>query len=167
MRTLLDKGFYPTKEFLKYFKKLTASLSHNADGFLIKMVRTEISKTIAEAIEEFELIDTSKVEFIESPKSQKLDKNKLLSVVNGKIEVVEIKTGSKEGVSLQTSSYRNAAANGFPLRFFHVDLNSFFIKERLIVNPNEITYCFKDNKNMVTTQISFSVAEWHGETLKA
>jgi hypothetical protein len=159
-RTLLDKGFYPTKEFLKYFKKLTASLSHTADGFLIKMKRTETTKTINEAIREFELVDASENEFIEGLNFQKIDKNRMLPVVNGKIEMIEVKTGSKEGISLQTSSYRNAAANGFPLRFFHVDLNSFLIQERLIVNSNEITSnCFKDAKNMNIIQVSFSMSE--------
>ncbi len=164
VRELMANGFYPTKEFLKYFKKLTASLSHMADGFLIKMKRTETSKTINEAIKEFQLIDSSKDEFIGSPIFQKFDKNRKLSVVNGKIEVVEVKTGSKEGISLQTASYRNAAANGFPLRFFHVDLNSFLIKEKLIANPDEITSnCFKDSKNVNIIKVSFSTAETTAE----
>jgi hypothetical protein len=136
-RVLISNGFCPTKEFLEYFKKLTASLSNIPDGFLIKMKRTETSRKTNEAIKEFDL--TSKAEFIDSnnnPMFSKFHKNKMLPVVNGKIEVVEVKSG--KGNPLQIHSYRNAAAKGYPLRLFHVDLNSSKIKEKLIVNPNEI-----------------------------
>jgi hypothetical protein len=169
-RLLIVNGFYPTKGFLEYFRKLTASLSHRADGFLIKMKGTGTFRTANEAIKNYLSVTndyikttmkkdddfTNKAEVINYFGWKKLQKDKMLPEVNGEIEVIEVKTGSKEGVSGQTSSYRNAAANGFPLRFFHVDLNSFLIKEKLIANPNEITSnCFKDSKNVNIIKVSF------------
>jgi hypothetical protein len=112
---------------------MRALLANNPDGFLIKMKRTKISKTTIEAIKEFEL--TSDEESIsEEWVFQKLDKNRMLSVVNGTIEVVEVKTEKSKCNPLQTSSYRTTIKNGYPLRLFNVDLSSFIIKEKLIVN---------------------------------
>ena len=100
------------------------------------MKRTETSKTTNEAIKEFELTSDDN-EFIDAEwVFQKVDKNRMLSVVNGRIEVVETKTEKSQCNPLQTSSYRTAIENGYPLRFFRVDLNSFIIKEKLIVNTS-------------------------------
>ena len=62
------------------------------------MKRTETSKTTNEAIKEFELTSDDN-EFIDAEwVFQKVDKNRMLSVVNGRIEVVEIKTEKKVNV---------------------------------------------------------------------
>jgi hypothetical protein len=144
VRILLSSGYYPTKEFHDYFKKLTFSLCNMPDGFLIKMKRTGTSKSVKEAIEEFDITSTSTFEdnygnlLLELP-----EKNKVLPVVKGKIEVVEVKTGV--GNQLQVESYRNSVAHGYPLRLFKVDLNVPEIMEKVIVNPNEVVLnCFKD-----------------------
>jgi hypothetical protein len=145
VRLLIANGFIPTKEFWVYFSKLTDALSNIPDVFLIKMKRTGTFRKVKEAIEEFDITSNAGFEDINGNPVLKLpDKNEKLPVVNGKIEVVEVKTG-KRCYTLQVPSYRNAVANGYPLRLFKVDLCSFEIKEKLIANPSEVSSnCLKD-----------------------
>jgi hypothetical protein len=142
-RLLLSNGFYPIKEFVNYFNKLVDSLSNIPDGFLIKMKRIGAFRTVEEAIKEYNLTSEITLGDLSNQLLQLPDIDKKLPVVDGKIEVVEVKTG--EGVKkLQVPSYRNAVANGYPLRLFKVDIEKCEIKEKLIVNPDEVTCsCFK------------------------
>ena len=136
-RLILTNGFCPTKEFLEYFRKLTSSLSNIPDGFLIKMKRTGIYKTVKEAVEEFEVTCNARFEDINgNPVLKVPKKNTRLPVVNGEIEVVEVKSG--KSYTLQVPSYKNALANGYHLRLFKVDLNSFEIREKLMLSPDEV-----------------------------
>jgi hypothetical protein len=142
-RLLLANGFYPTKEFICYFNKLVDSLSNRPDGFLIKMKRMGRYGKIKEAIEEYTL--TSKFQLEDLNRLLELpNEDKILPVVDGKIEVVEVKTGVG---NLQVDSYRNAVANGYPLRLFKVDLKVPLIWEKVIVNPNEVVSNFFKEMN--------------------
>jgi hypothetical protein len=100
---LLANGFYPTKEFADYFNKLIDSLSNTPDGFLIKMKRNGAFRKVKEAIEEYNL--TSKIQLEDFDGNQLLQlpcEDEKLPVVDGKIEVVEVKTGV--GNQLQVNS---------------------------------------------------------------
>ncbi len=152
VRELLLDGFYPTPEFLNYFKKLTISLSNVPDGFLIKMKRTGIKRKVKEAIKEYDI--TSNIQVHDRYGNQLYvlpNAEQMLPVVDGKIEVVEVKTGA--GNQLQVNSYRNAVANGYPLRLFKVDLKALSIFEKVIVDPKEIvTNCFRDMSTFTRRQ---------------
>jgi hypothetical protein len=143
-RLLLANGFYPTKEFADYFNKLVDCLSNTPDGFLIKMKRNGAFRKVKQAVEEYNLTSKIQLEDFDGNKFLQLPKeNEKLPVVDGKIEVVEVKTG--KGNQLQVDSYRNAVANGYSLRLFKVDLKVPQIWEKVIVNPNEVVLnCFKD-----------------------
>jgi len=144
-RLLLANGFYPTKEFVYYFNKLVDSLSNRPDGFLIKMKRTGRYGKIKEAIEEHTLTSKLQLEDLIGNRYLELpNEDKILPVVDGKIEVVEVKTGVG---NLQVNSYRNAVANGYPLRLFKVDLTVPQIWEKVIVNPNEVVSNFFKEMN--------------------
>lgn len=143
-RLILSNEFYPTKDFADYFNKLIDSLSNTADGFLIKMKRRGTFKTVKEAIEEYDLASKIQLEDLQGNLLLQLpNEDEKLPVVNGEIEVVEVKTGV--GNRLQVNSYRNSVANGYPLRLFKIDLKESSILEKVIINPNEVvTNCFRD-----------------------
>jgi hypothetical protein len=136
-RLLIANGFYPTKEFADYFNKLIDSLSNTPDGFLIKMKRNGAFRKVKQAIEDYNLTSKIQLEDFDGNLMLQLPNvDEKLSVVDGKIEVVEVKTGV--GNQLQVWSYRNAVTNGYPLHLFKVDLKSLEIRDKLIVNPNEV-----------------------------
>jgi hypothetical protein len=143
-RLLLSNGYYPTKDFWEQFKGLTSSLSNTPDGFLIKMNRTGRYGNTTEALKEFNITsDATLSDLNGNPLLEKPKGNKILPIVDGTIEVVEVKSG-KSVYTLQVPSYRNAVANGYPLRLFKVNLEKSEIKEKLIVNLDEVaSTCFK------------------------
>lgn len=62
--------------------------------------------------------------------------------VNGKIEIVEVKTGKAYLPSNQRESYLAALRSGFHLRIFHVEIvslseNRFEIREKLVKTERE------------------------------
>ena len=137
-RLLLSNGYYPTKDFWEHFKRLTSSLSNIPDGFLIKMKRTGKYGKTTEALREFDITSNANLMDINgNPVLEKPKGNETLPIVYGRIEVVEVKSG-KSVHTLQILSYRNAVADGYPLRLFKVDLETSEIKEKLIVNPDEV-----------------------------
>jgi hypothetical protein len=143
-RRLLANGFYPTKEFVDYFNKLIDSLSNTPDGFLIKMKRNGAFRKVKEAIEEYNLTSKIQLEDIKGNLLLELHiKDKMLPVVDGKIEVIEVKSGT--GNKLQVDSYKNSVANGYPLRLYKVDLKVPSIMEKVIITPEEVvTNCFRN-----------------------
>jgi hypothetical protein len=63
-------------------------------------------------------------------------------VVEGEIEIVEVKSGTARLASNQIKSYTDVLRKGYPLRYFHVEIisferNQFEIKEKLITDPRE------------------------------
>ena len=66
-------------------------------------------------------------------------------MVNGEIEVVEIKSDKGFLAQNQIRSYVNVVKNGYTLRLFHVKIvsfkgNQFEIREKIIRDPNEIVH---------------------------
>jgi len=95
------------------------------------MKRNGAFRKVKQAIEEYNLTSKIQLEDFDGNKFLQLPKeNEKLQVVDGKIEVVEVKTG----VGNQIQVYRNAVANGYPLHLFRVDLNSLEIRDKLIVD---------------------------------
>ena len=66
-------------------------------------------------------------------------------MVNGEIEVVEIKSDKGFLAQNQIRSYVNVVKNGYTLRLFNIKIvsfkwNQFEIREKIIRDPNEIVY---------------------------
>ena len=136
-------GLYPTKVFLKSFKKLTKVLENTPDGFLFKLRNTNRTKLLKDALEEFGLQNRglSVGEYSYFPSEH--DGNEQLQVVEGEIEIVEIKTGKAIIPSDQMISYRKVLGERYVLRFFHVNIisfekNEFEIEEKLVTTPEEL-----------------------------
>jgi hypothetical protein len=71
------------------------------------------------------------------------DDNEQLPIVEGEIEIVEIKTGKAIIPSQQMISYRKVLEERYFLRFFHVNIisfekNEFEIEEKLVTTPEEL-----------------------------
>ena len=139
----IRNGLYPTKVFLKSFKKLTKVLENTPDGFLVKLRKTKQTKLLKDALEEFGLQNRglSFGEYSYIPSEH--DGNEQLQVVEGEIEVVEVKTGNAIIPSHQMVSYRKVLEERYVLRFFHVNIisfekNEFEIEEKLVTTPEEL-----------------------------
>jgi len=157
----IENGLYPTKELLETFKKLTRLLENTPDGFLVKLRKTERTKPLKEALKEFSLENygewskefsewsNGKYRFIRSEH----DENEQLPIVNGEIEVIEVKSGNAILSPNQKRSYGKILQEGFILRFFHVNMisfekNEFEIEEKLITNLNELNASQQTKSNM-------------------
>ena len=67
----------------------------------------------------------------------------LIPIVNGDIEIIEVKTGKANIPPYQQKNYRQVVKNGFTFRYFHVDIvtlneNHFEVEEKLLTNPEEV-----------------------------
>jgi len=143
IRLFIANRLFPTKEFLEGFKKLTRLLENVPDGFLIKLKKTGKTKSLKEALQESGLSYHSWSFGGYRFDRMEHDENELLPVVNGEIEVIEIKSGKSVLPPSQKRSYRNILQEGYVLRFFHVNIisfknNDFEIEEKIIRNPNEL-----------------------------
>ena len=167
----LANRLLPRHELLNNFKELTKTLSNWPDGFLIKLRKTGGSKTLKDGMVEMGLkplrssiclssiasraeslqeryLDTLKehgyaIEKSLSFDSEKHEENEQLPIVDGEIEIVEVKSGKGNLARNQIESYTEVVKKGFTLRFFLVNTisferNEFEIKEKLIRDPNEI-----------------------------
>jgi hypothetical protein len=157
LRILVGYGFFPSEEFLKRFKQLTSLLENIPDGFLIKLKRTGMSKSREGAIKEhglrFEDLSFTHyfwgtdifgsrhyMEMFIRPQSSG---DELLPVVNGDVEVVEIKSDRATLPPNQKKSYSKVLREGYVLHFFHVNIvsfekNEFEIEEKLLTSPNQL-----------------------------
>ena len=168
----LSNGLVPTPKLLDKFEHLTQTLENMPDGFLVKLRRTGELKSLGNSINEMGLKAVSRwkmqsaksvflsgldrVRGLENIKKhgyaivkginfdrEILDTKQELTVVDGDIEVIEVKADKGNLSSGQVRSYTKVVKNGFPLRFFKVDMlafekNQFEITERLIREPSEI-----------------------------
>lgn len=119
---LIENGLYPTEEFINTLKKLTSLLKHAPDGYLFKFKKTGKVKSL---------------------KKHTDTESELLPIVNGEIEVVEVKTGKAIIPSYQMVSYCKVLEERYVLRFFHVNIisfekNEFEIEEKLVTTPEEL-----------------------------
>lgn len=141
----IANGLFPTKEFLRTFIKLTRLLETVPDGFLLKVRKTERTKPLKGALKEFGLENVQSFGirgeywFIRSEHNE----NEQLPIVNGEIEVIEVKSGKSVLAPSQKRSYRKILQEGYVLRFFHVNIisfekNEFEIEEKLLTSPDDL-----------------------------
>ncbi len=152
----IENGLYPTEELVKSFKKLTKVLENVPDGFFFKLRKTEQTKRLKEALAEFGLQNgwgrySELGEYSYSPSEH--DDNEQLPIVEGEIEIVEIKTGKAIIPSHQMISYRKVLEERYALRFFHVNIisfekNEFEIEEKLVTTPEELETVQKKEKEV-------------------
>jgi hypothetical protein len=105
------------------------------DGFLAKLRKTKQTKLLKDTLKEFGLHNSSW--------SSGHKDNEQLPIVEGEIEIVEIKTGKAIIPSHQMISYRKVLDEKYALRFFHVNIisfekNEFEIEEKLVTTPEEL-----------------------------
>ena len=120
---LIENGLYPTEKFMRTLKKLISLLKHSPDGYLLKFSKTGKLKSI---------------------KKHSDTESKLLPIVNGEIELVEVKSGKARLFAGQKEDYCNALSEKFVLRFYHVDVisfekNEFEIEEKIISSLSEFS----------------------------
>jgi len=147
VRFLVTHGLFPTKRFLTVFRKLITQLENLPDGLLIKIRKTGRTKPLKEAIREFQLDNW----VVSSYDYRERNENEKLPVVDGDIEVIEIKSDKATLPSRQKRSYERILNEGYVLRFFHVNIisfekNEFEIEEKLIAAPCKLrTFPTKDD----------------------
>jgi hypothetical protein len=112
-----EKNVRPCQELLDSFEKLCVLLNHTPDGFLVKTNKIG-TETIAEG-------------------------RRKIPVVDGEIEVIEVKADKAKMNRAQKDQYSILAKNGYPLRLFHVSIvsiddNNFEVKEKLLTTVEEI-----------------------------
>jgi len=109
-KILIEKGFYPSKNFLKIFKELTSLLENTPDGFLIKLKKTELAKPLKEALKEIGSENCERWRVSEDGfNMSEHDDNEQLEVVEGEIEVVEVKTGKARARKIGIGASRAAS----------------------------------------------------------
>jgi len=128
------KDIFPNNEFLMNLRKLDKMIGCEPDGFLIKLKETSETKPFGEALAEFRLLNVNGFKKV---------KNRQLPLVNGEIEVIEVKSDKAHFQASQRKNYVKVVSNGYSLRFFHVKVisferNQFEIVEKIIRNPDEI-----------------------------
>jgi hypothetical protein len=140
----IDNSLYPTKEFFRAFEKLTRLLKNIPDGFLVKLRRTRKTKPLKRALKELGLESCDWEIPLRQPFTRsEHDSNEQLPIVEGEIEIVEVKTGKAIFPSHQMISYRKVLEEKYVLRFFHVNIisfekNEFEIEEKIVTNPKEL-----------------------------
>jgi hypothetical protein len=143
-------GLFPSRKLLTRIKKLSKLLeqfrNESGDGFLIKTRKTGETRTLKEALDTFGLgsfrdgsWSFEGCEFVGS--EHKNDEQ--LPIVNGEIEIVEVKSGTGYLHSEQKECYRKILQEGYALRFFRVNIvsfkrNEFEIQEKLITSPDQL-----------------------------
>lgn len=139
----IKNKLFPTQVLMLKFKKLTKTLQNVPDGFLFKLKTTGEFKRLKEALKELH-VASSWGEGDYTFNLQEENSDELLPMVDGDIEVIEIKSDKSIVPPSQQQSYRNVVEEKFIVRFFHVDEslfinNEFEIEEKLITEPNQIT----------------------------
>ena len=109
----LDKSLFPSDGLVMMFCKLHELLETHPDFFLIKVRRTRVQH------------------------------ERKIPVVDGEIEVVEVKSCKSFIMPHQLRSYRNIVESGYTIRFLRVNIvsfkrNEFEIREKIITNPTEL-----------------------------
>ena len=138
----IKNKLFPTQALMVKFKKLTKTLQNVPDGFLFKLKPTGEHKRLKKALEELQ-VSSSWEEGDYTFNYQEQNGDELLPIVDGDIEVIEIKSDKSNVPPHQQQSYRNIVKEGYIVRFFHVDeslfiKNEFEIEEKLITEPNQI-----------------------------
>lgn len=137
----LSNNLIPTAELLGDFKNITRTLSNAPDGFLFKLRKIRKSKTLRD-VKEMRLnfagdFTLGRLGFTSDTYRNMMQQS--FPVVEGEIEVVEVKSGKARLASNQIKSYADVLRKGYPLRYFHVEIisfekNQFEIREKLITS---------------------------------
>lgn len=140
-KNFLCRGIFPTSKLLDSCLKLLLILGVATDGIFFKTKRTDDTITKGKALSKINKnyetgLPINYVDEEELPQQ--------IPLVNGEIEIIEVKSGNACIPYHQIEDYQRAIENGFYLRYFHVGIitfrgNSFEIKEKLITNPREVT----------------------------
>ena len=153
---LLDKGIYPSQEFLDKCEKVNDLLKQMSDGFLLKFRKTgEKMKPMKELVSGLE--GARRLKWIWSDGWDKyeyftheveVDETTEIPIVTGEIEIVEVKSNKGILSKVQKEDYSNLVKNGFPLRLLHVSIvsfakNHFEVKEKLLRTINEVKKCVR------------------------
>jgi len=155
-KVFLVKKIFPNEHLLDNCLRLLMVLGVATDGMIFKTKRTnkEISKqkalsTINKNYNMFNLETNVSVNYVDE---EELPEK--IPLVDGEIEIIEVKSGNARIPLHQIEDYQKAIENGFFLRYFHIDIisfkdNMFELKEKLITKPKEVTsYPFK-RKNQI------------------
>ena len=134
----ISKELFPSSEFLEYLRRLDGLIEGQPDGFLIKFKRTGKAKLVKEALQEFRLF--GKEGFVGQSKRVK---DEQIPIVNGEIDLLEVKSGEAHFQSSQRKNYIKIVKSGYTLRYFHVQTVSptkhqFEITQQVITDANEI-----------------------------
>lgn len=145
-KAFLCKKIFPNQQLLDNCLKLLMVLGVSTDGmiFKTKRINKKISKqkalsTINENYNRVNLETNIPVNYVD-----KDDLPEKIPLVDGDIEIIEVKSGNARIPLHQIEDYQKAIENGFFLRYFHVNIisfkdNMFELKEKLITNPREVT----------------------------
>jgi len=147
---LLGKGIYPSQEFLEKCGRVNDFLKHLSDGILLKFRKTGEMKQMRDLISEIgtgewrykwgnKFEESDEIRF----STKEVEETTEIPIVNGEIEVVEVKSDKGKLSKVQKEDYSNLVKNGYPLRLFHVsivsfDKNHFEVKEKLLRTINEV-----------------------------
>lgn len=133
-RILLKKAVFPHQNLFDKWMLLLQLLEVRTDGFLFKLKRTGNVKPKEEIISELgEYVCPEGM--IELPKA--------VPIVEGEIEIIEVKSGKAFIPPYQQDNYRKVVKNGFLFRFFRVNIisferNQFDVEEKLIRRSAEL-----------------------------
>ena len=155
----ISNGVYPTNELLTKIEKpglfgtlrnkREGVLENVPDGFLVKLKKTGKSKSLREALTDFGLerfdhwyVGWGPYLYGTFWRSEH-DEGEVLPIVDGEVEIIEVKSGKSILLAYQRKSYLKAIKNGYLLRFFHVEIvsfkkNHFEVKEKLVRTEDEI-----------------------------
>ena len=138
---LISMGLFPNINLRNKMEKLKEILKHSPDGYITKMRKTKERIGLKDALNELGLSSFlhgswrygSEDIFVGSEHNE----NEQLPVVDGEIEIIEVKSDKARLHSVQREDYRKAILDGFSIRYFHVkiisfDKNKFEIVEKLI-----------------------------------
>lgn len=125
-------GVYPSRKLLNKFTYISRALSLEhcfTDGLIVKLNETGKTKRLQDPISRLRL----------PPEIRDKDVTDL-PIVDGKIEILEIKSRKSPLRAKQKSVYNSLIMKGFPLRLFHVhmisfDENKFTVEERRVDEP--------------------------------
>lgn len=143
--SFLSERIYPSEDLLDKCEKIRSLLEHSPDGFLLKLSKTGEMKSMKELISElgrgrWKLSDEKgQREF----STIGVDETMEIPIVNGEIEVVEVKSDKGKLSKVQKAEYSDLLKNGLPLRLFHVsivsfDKNHFEVKEKLLRTVDDV-----------------------------
>ena len=143
---LMSKGLFPEISLRNKMKLLGEILKNAPDGYIIKLRNTPNRINSKEALTKIGLSRSFRGSWRCGDEivsiGSKHDENEELYIVDGEIEMIEIKCDKGSLKTHQKQQYYQAIQKGVPLRFFHVNIvsfinNEFEITEKQILQIDE------------------------------